>query len=83
MSKFDLIMVRATKVIGLALGSSIMIYETVADHTDRPYLYAAALLMMGLQIAETVDKAVSAFGRTRSTSEVKTVPQPEPEGTDK
>lgn len=62
MSSFDLILVRLTKVVGLILGAGIMVYETGWDHTDRPYLYAAALLMMGLQVAEIVDKVAHGLG---------------------
>lgn len=56
MSKFDLILVRLTKVVGLVLGSGIFVYETIWDHNDRPYLYAAALVMMGLQFAEAISR---------------------------
>ena len=63
MNTFDQIFIRLTKVVGLVLGSGIMIYETGWDHQDRPYLYAAALMMMGLQIAEVVGKVAEGLSR--------------------
>jgi hypothetical protein len=61
MKTFDQIWLRVVKVGGFLLGAYIMYHEAFTDGSDRPYLYAAALAMMGTQIGETfsnlMDKA--------------------------
>lgn len=56
MKIFDQIWTRIVKVGGFVLGSYIMWHEAIIDKSQRPYLYAAALAMMGTQIGETFSK---------------------------
>lgn len=62
MQQFDQIWTRFVKIIAFLLGMGIMYHEAFQDNLDRPYLLAAAIAMMGLQIAETAEKIVSSFG---------------------
>lgn len=60
--EFDLIWSRMTRVVSFTAGVGIMMYETVADHSDRPWLYAAAIGMMGLPLARAAEGVLSKFG---------------------
>ena len=62
MNNFDLIWARITRVMGFFGGLGIMVYETVADHSDRPWLYAAAVGMMGLPIARAAESVLTRIG---------------------
>jgi hypothetical protein len=53
---FDHIWNRVVKIGGFLLGSFIMYHEAITDKSQRPYLYAAALAMMGTQIGEAFSK---------------------------
>lgn len=44
------------------MGMLIMYHETFADKAERPYLYVAAISLMGLQVADTLDKMITAIG---------------------
>jgi hypothetical protein len=44
------------------MGMLIMYHETFQDKSQRPYLYVAAISLMGLQVAESMDKVVTFFG---------------------
>lgn len=75
-SQFDLIWARVTRVLSFLGGISIMVYETVWDKADRPWLYAAALGMMGLPVAraaENVLSRLSGAGSIQALPEDKTV----------
>lgn len=48
------------------LGVAIMIYETVIAHADRPWLIAAALGMLGLPVARSLESALSKMGQPPS-----------------
>lgn len=52
---FDAFRRAALFVMGLA----IMGYETVFEHADRPWLIAAALGMLGLPIARSLESALT------------------------
>lgn len=69
MDLFDQVWSRFVKVAAFLLGMYIMYHEAVADHSDRPYIYAAAIAMMGLQIAEIVESAVRGFGGGTSSKD--------------
>lgn len=62
MSKFDQLWSRVVKVLAFLMGMFIMYHETVVDKGQRPYLYAAAIALMGLQIAETLEKLIEIVG---------------------
>ena len=64
MNSFDLIWARATRVLAFLGGFGIMVYETAFDKADRPWLYAAAVGMMGLPIARAAE---SVLGRMSTT----------------
>lgn len=61
MSRFDLIWARIVRVSSFLGGMAIMGYETVGDHSDRPWLYAAAVGMMGLPVAKAAEGLLSKF----------------------
>lgn len=56
---FELLWARITRMVSFAVGVGIMVYETVADHSDRPWLYAAAIGMMGLPIARAAESLIA------------------------
>lgn len=58
---YDLIWSWFTRVLSFFVGLFIMSYETIADHSDRPWLYAAAIGMMGLPVAKAAEGIVSRF----------------------
>lgn len=62
MNRFDLIWMRVSRVLAFLMGMGIMGYETVADHSDRPWLYAAAVGLMGLPLARAAEDVLSRFG---------------------
>lgn len=80
MNLFDQIWSRAVKIGGFIMGTLIMYHEAFNDSSDRPYLYAAALMMMGLQIAESMDKFISTIGDFKTF--LKTKPEPPSTHTD-
>lgn len=59
---FDLIWGRVVRVVSFLSGLAIMGYETVGDHSDRPWLYAAAIGMMGLPIARVAEGVLGKIG---------------------
>lgn len=61
MTRFDLIWARIVRVSSFVSGLAIMGYETIGDHSDRPWLYAAAIGMMGLPVARTAEGLLSKF----------------------
>jgi hypothetical protein len=67
MQNFDQIWSRVVKIFAFFLGMYIMYHEAFQDNLDRPYLLAAAVAMMGLQVAETVEKIVAGFGSGRKS----------------
>ncbi len=46
-------MIRAAAAV---MGIGIMGFETVLDHSDRPWIYAAAIAMMGLPVAQAGER---------------------------
>lgn len=77
MSGFDLIWARLVRVASFCGGMAIMGYETVGDHSDRPWLYAAAVGMMGLPIARTAEGLLSKFASSdQPAQEPKEKPPP-------
>lgn len=59
---FDLFWARATRVASFFLGCGIMVYETVADSSDRPWLYAAAVGLCGLPVARAAESVLGKLG---------------------
>jgi hypothetical protein len=53
---------RFREVVAFLGGFGIMIFEAIADKSDRPWLYAAAIGMMGLPIARYIDNTLGKFG---------------------
>lgn len=51
------------RIIVFWLGVGIMVYETVIEHADRPWLIAAALGMLGLPVAQSLEQALSKMGQ--------------------
>lgn len=66
MTNFDLYWARLTRVLSFATGLAIMVYETIGDHSDRPWLYAAAVGMMGLPIARAAEAVLTRIGSVES-----------------
>jgi hypothetical protein len=64
MNNFDLIWARVVRVSSFIAGMAIMGYETIGDHSDRPWLYAAAIGMMGLPVARAAENILSKFGNS-------------------
>lgn len=58
-NRFDLWYARFIRSAAAFMGLVIMGYETIGDHSDRPWLYAAALGMMGLPIARGFESVLS------------------------
>lgn len=58
---FEVIWSRVTRVSAFVGGLSIMGYETLGDKGERPWLYAAAIGMMGLPIARAAEELISHF----------------------
>lgn len=77
MMRFDLIWGRMTRVLSFCVGLGIMVYETVGDSNDRPWLYAAAVGMMGLPVARYADNVLSKIG---ASSQPVHTPGPDDEG---
>lgn len=77
MTHFDLIWTRLRTVLAFLGGLGIMVYETVADHSDRPWLYAAAVGMMGLPLARTVEGVLTRFSNSEQPNK-----EPEPKMSD-
>ncbi len=66
MERFDAIWLRAIKVIAFLLGAWIMYHETVSDIHQKPYLYAAAIALMGLQVVDLVESVLGGLGQVLS-----------------
>lgn len=64
MNYFDLIWGRVVRVMSFLGGLAIMAYETVGDQSDRPWLYAAAIGMMGLPLARAAENVLGKLGST-------------------
>lgn len=64
MNRFDLIWGRLVRVISFFSGLAIMGYETIGDRSDRPWLYAAAVGMMGLPIARAAEGVLGKLSGT-------------------
>lgn len=64
MNRFDRLWAVFVRVTSFFLGSGIMVYETVKDHSDRPWLYAAAIGCMGLPVARAAENVLSRFGNS-------------------
>lgn len=45
-----------TRVTAFIVGLGILVYETVFEHTDRPWLLAAALGLLGLPVARAAEQ---------------------------
>jgi peptidoglycan/LPS O-acetylase OafA/YrhL len=61
MTRFDVIWGMVTRVVSFLLGVAIMAYETLADKSDRPWLYAAAIGLMGLPVARAAEDVLGKF----------------------
>lgn len=62
MNRFDELWVRLRNVTAFLGGFAIMTFETIADKSDRPWLYAAAIGMMGLPIAREAEQLIGKLG---------------------
>src|SRR5436305_5342588 len=73
MKFWDALWVRVTRLGTFLLGILIMYHETFTDTHERPYLYLAALSLMGPQLAETIARVLGTFDRIVSLlkSEIK------------
>lgn len=65
-SNFDLLWARVVRVISFFAGLGIMFYETIADSSDRPWLYAAAIGMMGLPLARAAESILGKLSSSDS-----------------
>ncbi len=63
---FDTWFPRVTKALAFVLGMAIMAGEALLDHNDRPWLYAAAITLIGLPAAQAVERLV---GKATGTGE--------------
>lgn len=57
-------------MLSFLTGIGIMVYETVLDRSDRPWLYAAAVGMMGLPLARAAESVLSRFGSSGGPVEI-------------
>lgn len=57
---FDRVWARFVRIVTFLGGFAIMIHETLGT-SDRPWLYAAAIGMMGLPVANEAEKILSRF----------------------
>lgn len=64
-SRFDLFWPRFREVLAFGGGFGIMVFEAVGDLSDRPWLYAAAIGMMGLPIARYAEGTLTKFGSNK------------------
>lgn len=60
-SKFDVIWPRVREVAAFIGGMVIMFFEAFKDKSDRPWLYAAAIGMMGLPVARYIETTLGKF----------------------
>jgi hypothetical protein len=74
-SKFDQIWPRVREVIAFVGGLTIMFFEAFKDRSDRPWLYAAAIGMMGLPTAKYIENTL---GRYTSSGPVEPPPEVPP-----
>lgn len=74
-SRFDLLWARFTRASAFLIGSGIMVYETTADKSDRPWLYAAALGMMGLPVARAAEGVLARLGSSGPGTGGETLPE--------
>lgn len=65
-NNFDLLWARIVRVTSFLAGLGIMGFETVADSSDRPWLYAAAIGMMGLPIARAAESILGKLSNSDS-----------------
>jgi len=59
---FDTYWPRLREVMAFVGGFGIMMYEAVGDQSDRPWLYAAAIGMMGLPLARYAETTLGRLG---------------------
>ena len=60
-SKFDVIWARVREVVAFIGGMVIMFFEAFKDKSDRPWLYAAAIGMMGLPVARYIETTLGKY----------------------
>lgn len=65
---FDRIWGRFTRVATFCGGMAILGYETGFDKADRPWLYAAAVGLMGLPVARAAEDILSRFSTQGPTT---------------
>lgn len=68
---FDALWPRVREVIAFFGGMGIMFFEVVADKGDRPWLYAAAIGMMGLPVARYLESTLGRFSNSGPQEEVR------------
>lgn len=58
---FDEAWARFTRVVMFVAGLAILVWETVSTSTDRPWLYAAAIGLMGVPLARQAEGLLGKF----------------------
>lgn len=66
---FDALWPRMREVMGFVGGFGIMVFEALGDASDRPWLYAAAIGMMGLPIARVAENTLGRLSGSTPSSE--------------
>lgn len=69
-NRFDLLWGRVVRVTSFFAGLGIMFYETIADSSDRPWLYAAAVGMMGLPVARAAENILGKLSGADKPTEI-------------
>lgn len=64
--RFDRIWARIVRVTSFVGGMAIMAYETGFDNSERPWLYAAAIGMMGLPVARAAERVLGKLSDSRA-----------------
>jgi hypothetical protein len=77
--QFEIFWNRLIRVVGFLGGLAIMVSQVIGNHPDRPWLYAAAIGMMGLPIARAAETVLSKFGQAGQPMELPNEQSPDAE----
>lgn len=62
-TSFDVWWPRVRQLLGAVIGFGVIVYETIIDHADRPWLYAAALAATGIPVGRAAEDLLGSLGR--------------------
>lgn len=69
---FDRWWSRISRVVSFVLGIGILGYEAIGESSDRPWLYAAALSLIGLPVARAAESVLERFSSDSTPTELPT-----------